>query len=113
MYFNYGMNMDDELFPECDAFKPDRFLDEDGLFQRDERNVFFGLGKRRCPGELLARAELFLFLASLMQQFRLLPASGQTKEDLSMEAVPGLVFYADPYDFQVEERSGVSFVKRS
>jgi len=36
------------------------------------------LGKRTCPGEILARFELFLFLGALMQQFESHPPEGQT-----------------------------------
>lgn len=33
-----------------------------------EKVLMFGLGKRRCIGEVIARWQLFLFLATLLQQ---------------------------------------------
>ena len=36
---------DPDLFPEPDAFKPERFLDDNGKFKHNEHNVVFGLGK--------------------------------------------------------------------
>lgn len=36
-------------------------------------------GKRSCPGEEMAREELFLFLATLVQNFHILPPEGQNK----------------------------------
>ena len=36
--------------------------------------VPFGIGKRFCMGELLARNEVFLFTVSLVQKLQFLPA---------------------------------------
>lgn len=33
-----------------------------------EKVILFGMGKRRCIGEVLAKWEVFLFLAILLQQ---------------------------------------------
>ena len=48
-------------------FKPERFLKNDQLI-RDERVIPFSVGKRQCPGETLARAEIFLYLTTLLQK---------------------------------------------
>ena len=49
-------------------------------------------GKRSCLGELLARQELFLFFAGLLQQFDVRPPEGQDrideKENLFMTLAP-------------------------
>ncbi len=100
----YTANHDERNFPEHEKFKPERFLDESGVFKRDDRCVLFGLGKRRCPGEQLARAEVFLFLTSLLQQFKLVPHG-----ELTYRSRPGLVFFPVPYKFSLEEREGVNF----
>jgi len=41
-------------------------------------NNCFCLGKRSCPGEILARHEAVLYLGALMQQFDFSPPEGQT-----------------------------------
>jgi len=49
------------MYPNGDAhlFKPERFLDANEHFVRDTGlNMIFSVGKRKCPGELLARAEV-------------------------------------------------------
>lgn len=46
--------------------------------------VVFCLGRRACPGESLARMELFLFLSNLMQQFCFLPPKGVSVQQLSL-----------------------------
>lgn len=57
---------------------PERFLSADGAELNKlegEKVMIFGMGKRRCIGEAIGRAEVFLFLAILIQnlQFHKLP----------------------------------------
>ncbi len=69
VHFNHGVHFDPAEFPDPDRFVADRFLDpETGRFVGpDDRVLAFSTGKRKCVGEVLARAELFLFVASIVQ----------------------------------------------
>uniref|UniRef100_A0A914YWK9 Cytochrome P450 n=1 Tax=Panagrolaimus superbus TaxID=310955 RepID=A0A914YWK9_9BILA len=60
---------DERYFPDPYTFKPERFLDKNGIFSWPPELMPFGLGKRACLGESLARMELFLFIANLFNQF--------------------------------------------
>ncbi|GFR74736.1 cytochrome P450 2U1 [Elysia marginata] len=65
--------LDDEIWGDARQFRPERFLKEGKLFY-PEQFVAFGLGKRSCPGESLAKMELFLFTVSLIQRFKIVPS---------------------------------------
>ncbi|KAM9468905.1 cytochrome P450 2M1-like [Clarias gariepinus] len=60
---------DPELWKNPDNFDPENFLDEEGKFKRTDAFVVFGIGKRACLGESLARVELFIMFTSLLQHF--------------------------------------------
>uniref|UniRef100_A0A8D1Q6H2 Cytochrome P450 n=1 Tax=Sus scrofa TaxID=9823 RepID=A0A8D1Q6H2_PIG len=62
---------DPEIFEQPEEFNPGRFLDADGKFQKQAAFLPFSLGKRVCLGEGLARAELFLLFAAILQAFSL------------------------------------------
>ena len=69
-----SINLDESLWEEPLAFKPERHLNENNeLSKRSQRLVAaFGFGRRRCVGEFLAKIELFLIFATLVQRCRLI-----------------------------------------
>nr|QCF59602.1 CYP1 [Lutjanus argentimaculatus] len=75
----WQINHDPELWKDPSSFNPDRFLSADGTEVNrleGEKVMVFGMGKRRCIGEVIARNEVYLFLAIIIQK-------------LHFQAVPG------------------------
>ncbi|KAF3693289.1 Cytochrome P450 2F3 [Channa argus] len=67
------------------SFNPQHFLDENSNFKKNPAFLPFSTGKRSCVGESLARMEIFLFLASLLQHFTFSCPGGPESIDLSPE----------------------------
>jgi cytochrome P450 len=63
---------DPVMYPEPDAFKPERFINADGSL-RDDPVVTsaFGFGKRVCPGRHFVDSSLFIVVASLLSVFKI------------------------------------------
>ncbi|XP_022093482.1 cytochrome P450 2J6-like isoform X2 [Acanthaster planci] len=62
-------HFDPTVWEEPNVFRPERFLDRDGKVVRREEINPFGIGRRICLGEHLARMELFIFITFLLHQF--------------------------------------------
>ncbi|CAI4224338.1 unnamed protein product [Auanema sp. JU1783] len=61
---------DEKNFKNTDQFHPERFIETERL---EQSMIPFGIGKRACPGESLARAELYLILGNLIAKYKFSP----------------------------------------
>uniref|UniRef100_A0A671NC66 Cytochrome P450, family 2, subfamily AE, polypeptide 1 n=1 Tax=Sinocyclocheilus anshuiensis TaxID=1608454 RepID=A0A671NC66_9TELE len=78
LFLRHSILQDKNEYSTLYEFNPAHFLDENGKFLKKDSFIPFSIGKRMCPGEQLARMELFLFFTYLMQCFTFLPLEGQT-----------------------------------
>ncbi|CAB4282032.1 unnamed protein product [Prunus armeniaca] len=72
------------LWKKPEEFRPERFLEEEAKVEangNDFRYLPFGVGRRSCPGIILALPILGITLGRLVQNFELLPPPGQSKLD--------------------------------
>ena len=51
-------------------FNPDRLLNEEGEYIKRKEIIPYSIGVRRCPGESLAKSEIYLAITALLQNFR-------------------------------------------
>ena len=53
IYANIWAVMHDKFYwKDPEIFRPERFIDTDGQFRRDDRCIPFSLGKRYCIGQV-------------------------------------------------------------
>ncbi|KAH8994600.1 cytochrome P450 [Lactarius akahatsu] len=81
---------DPELYPDPEAFNPDRFLNEDGTFRDDPMiSLAFGAGRRICPARHFVDVTLFIVTASILSVFNVTKAKDKNGDDIPV-AVPPL-----------------------
>ena len=66
-----GIHTDPATWLDPEKFDPYRHIDKDGEFIASQKIMPFRMGYRLCPGENLARKEVFIIFAKLLQTFRL------------------------------------------
>ena len=74
------LNHNEEVWGDPFAFRPERYLDENGHFAESDNvarkfNLAFSAGPRICAGELFAVSRMLLMLAAIVQRFTIQPAS--------------------------------------
>ncbi|XP_047971335.1 trans-cinnamate 4-monooxygenase-like [Salvia hispanica] len=78
-----------EHWKKPEEFRPERFLEEEAGVEvngNDYRFLPFGVGRRSCPGILLAMPMLGITIGRLVQNFELLPPPGHSKIDTAEKA---------------------------
>lgn len=75
-----------ELWPEPDAFRPERFLERT---PRPEHYLPFGGGSQRCLGATFAQQEMAIILAGLLARFRI-----RLRHDRPVRARPRVITVA-------------------
>jgi len=101
-YFVSSVLHDPAFFKDPKQFKPERFINDKGEFVPDEKVIYFGTGKRRCAGEILGRAEMYIFVASLLQELKFSSADGKRPDFLSYR--PGLNMHIKEFKVKITPR---------
>ncbi|KAM3719412.1 3-ketosteroid oxygenase [Dirofilaria immitis] len=100
-----AINFDENLYPNAEIFQPSRFLNNEGTLLNFEHFIPFGIGKRSCLGEALARTELFIILTTLLQNFEFSAAYGKLP---SLKRYPGMVSAPQEYVCQIRARHKIT-----
>lgn len=108
----WSVNHDPQKWPDPETFEPARFLGPDGLINKDLASsvMIFSVGKRRCIGEELSKAQLFLFTAILAHQchFRADP-----DEPSEMDFSYGLTIKPKAFKINVTLRESMELLDRA
>jgi hypothetical protein len=88
------MSQDAKRYHEPSTYNPGRWLDETSpnfkapltVYPRLKGHHIFGRGKRACPGQDLAEAELLVFCGNLLKFFTLEPVLSEKGEPIWPDA---------------------------
>ena len=103
---HWALHYDPKVWKNVDHFIPERFLDMNGKLGPTPDNWFpFSAGERGCLGETVAKPELLLLFAALMQRFKWRIPTGR-QVDL---APNGNMYslYPKPQELLIEKRNRV------
>lgn len=125
----YSLNMDKNYWLDPEVFRPERFLNDNGeyiphaeqfipfgsgngilrnsIYERQLINYFCfncqsAIGKRRCMGENLAKASLFLYFATFMHAFDMIIPHGVSMPNTQPN--DGITLQPKPFQLQLKSR---------
>ncbi|XP_006096650.1 cytochrome P450 2U1 [Myotis lucifugus] len=98
----WAVHRDPAIWEKPNDFNPNRFLDDQGQLIKRETFIPFGIGKRVCMGEQLAKMELFLTFVSLMQSFTFALPKDSQKPLLTGKY--GLTLAPHPFNIIISKR---------
>ena len=93
---------DPKHWGDPEVYRPERFIGANGKYVKDDWMINFGLGKRICLGESLARSVVFLYIATFLQEFTFSIPEGDPKP--STYPVPGFTTCPQKYRMEVKQR---------
>uniref|UniRef100_A0A914Q8V3 Cytochrome P450 n=1 Tax=Panagrolaimus davidi TaxID=227884 RepID=A0A914Q8V3_9BILA len=94
--------LDENIFPEPEKFKPERFIEKNGNLKKFDELIPFSLGKRQCLGEALARMQIYLFVTNFYNQFKI--SSVDPKCPPSLKKNPGIAIQPTQFTCNIKKR---------
>lgn len=105
----WSNNHDSTLWSHPETFDPQRFLNQDGVLNKDLTSsvLIFSLGKRRCIGEELSKLSLFLFTALIVHQCHI---TVDPARPVKLDSSYGLTLKPHPYSIAVTLRGDMTLL---
>ncbi|KAE8379019.1 cytochrome P450 [Aspergillus bertholletiae] len=103
----WAMAHDPDRYHDATEFKPERFLGVNGRTpEYDPHFLSFGFGRRICPGQHLAAANLYLGVARCLAVFNIAHAVRDGKEvPVTREFSKGIISHPAPFELSIRVRS--------
>jgi len=67
----YSIHLDGTYWKDPEVFIPERHLNDQGKVVKSDHFLPFGVGKRNCLGESLAKNTYYLFATAVMKTFNI------------------------------------------
>ncbi|KAH9478395.1 Cytochrome P450 monooxygenase 98 [Psilocybe cubensis] len=104
----WAMSHDEEVYTEPFAFNPDRFFDENGKLNDDDRILAYGFGRRICVGKSVASTSLWLQMATTLACFTMSKAKDANGKEIEVDTnyeESGLLIRKEPFACSFTVRS--------
>ncbi|GAB6020930.1 Cytochrome P450 30008A2 [Chamberlinius hualienensis] len=99
----WAIHHDPNLWGDPENFRPERFLDKDGVVQHPPYHIPWSIGPRSCLGGPVARLQAFILFSSLLHKLDIDFVPGEAKPSLD-DSVPGLVLLPKPFNLKLTLR---------
>ncbi|KAG2039919.1 cytochrome P450 [Suillus americanus] len=107
---HWSISRDPDVFPEPHAFKPQRWINDQGALRDDLKFFVFGFGRRVCPGQHLANRSVFINSLLILWAFHLV--LDPTKPLNDMGFMSGVLENARPCTIEFKTRFPETELKR-
>jgi cytochrome P450 len=99
---NWSISRDPDVYPEPHAFKPQRWINEQGGLRDDLKFFVYGFGRRACPGQHVANRSVFIITLLMLWAYKLTLDPTKPLEDMALMAgsMPNVL----PCTFEFEKR---------
>ncbi|TBU38080.1 cytochrome P450, partial [Dichomitus squalens] len=104
----WAFTRDPNVYPNPEAFIPERFLKEGRLNPdvRDPATLVFGYGRRGCPGRHFAQSSLFMIVATVLHTLTISPPVDDQGRPCKVESRmrEGLLSHPEPFECVIKPR---------
>ncbi|KAF8158761.1 cytochrome P450 [Mycena galopus ATCC 62051] len=109
---NIGRAMvhDESMYSHPDIFNPERFFNDDGQLNADDRILTFGFGRRTCPGRYAADAVVWATVVSVLATFNIAKAKDETGKDIDIDPAfaDGLISFPKSFKCTISPRNSAT-----
>ncbi|CAK8673312.1 unnamed protein product [Clavelina lepadiformis] len=100
----WSVHHDPKHWKNPEAFQPERHLNEEGDFIFSNKIIPFCIGARVCPGEKLARMEMFFLITNLVKNFEFSSDPSSPKLPEMTDGVKGFLYTPHHYKIVAKAR---------
>ncbi|KAH7912679.1 cytochrome P450 [Hygrophoropsis aurantiaca] len=101
---HWAISRDPDVYPNPDAFDPQRWLNSDGQVRDDLKFPSFGFGRRICPGQHIANRSIFINAALLLWSFKITEDPSAPIDESGF--VDGVIAHPKPFAAKFQPRFG-------
>ncbi|KAF9476359.1 cytochrome P450 [Pholiota conissans] len=106
----WAMSHDEDVYSDPYAFKPERYLEDNGRLPKNDRIFAYGYGRRICAGQHVASSIMWAIMASVLTCYEI----GRDKDDFGNEIdindeyiTEGLLTHKKPFKCSIIPRAPI------